>query len=93
MTTRNHYDVAQRNSSDRPLFAVTRPLTVLSGTTTTELLDTIISANTVPVLSASSAAAAGIQASIYVSARDKGSITLTHSAPGGDAAFSLLLIG
>jgi hypothetical protein len=90
---RRHYDLAQRNSSDRPLFLVTRELTVASGATTTVVSDQIITANTVPVFAAENAAAAGIAASIYVSARGKGSLTLTHSAPGSDAAFQLTLIG
>lgn len=90
---RRHYDLAQRNSSDRPLFLVTRELTVTSGTTSTVVSDQIITATTVPLFAAENAAAAGIAASIYVSARGKGSLTLTHNAPGSSAAFSLTLIG
>jgi hypothetical protein len=90
---RRHYDLAQRASGARPLFAVTTDLTIASGTTTTAVRDQILGADTAALFTALNAAAAGIHASIYVSARDKGSLTLTHSAPGSDAAFALLLIG
>ena len=90
---RQHYDLAQRTPQARPLFAVTRDLTVAAAATSTTVADQIITATTVPLFAAENAAAAGIQASIYVSARDKGSLTLTHDAPGSDARFSLLLIG
>lgn len=90
---RQHYDLGQRSPQARPLFLVTRDLTIANGATTTVIADQIISAGTQPVLTAANATAAGIAASIYVSGRAKGSITLTHSAPGADAAFLLTLIG
>lgn len=93
MSHRNHYDLAQRNSSDRPLFVVHRHVTLASGTTSTVVTDQIIGGNTMPLLSAESADGAAIQASVYVSARDKGSLTLTHTAPGSDIELQLLLIG
>lgn len=90
---RQHYDLAQRTPQARPLFAVTRDLTVASGATSTVLADQIVTATTLALFTPENAAAAGIHASIYVSARDKGSLTLTHDAPGSDARFTVLLFG
>lgn len=93
MSHRNHYDLAQRNSSDRPLFVVHRHITLASGTTSTVVTDQIIGGNTMPLLAAESADGAAIKASAYISAREKGSITLTHDAPGSDVELQILLIG
>ena len=93
MTERARYELPDRRASARPLYTVTRDLVVANGTTSTIVQDEIIGARTQVLLTALSAAAAAITASVYVSARDRGQVTLTHADPGADAEFSLLLIG
>ena len=93
MAERVRSELVDRIQSNKPVYVVTRDLTIANGDTSTVVQDQIISIRTQVLPTALSAVAANIKASIYVSARDRGQLTLTHDDPGADAEFSLLLIG
>lgn len=58
---------------------VTGTLTLADGATSTVVLDNKFESNMVPVLTPTTANAAGALATTYLSARAKGSFTLTHA--------------
>lgn len=75
------------------LNAVTN-VTLAANVTTTTLTDARIGANTFIGFSPLTAHAASAAASLYVSAQQKGSATLTHaSSANTDQTFAVLLIG
>lgn len=90
---RQFYELPQAVPQARPLFMVTRDVTVPDAATSTIVADQILGGQSTALLTPLNAAAAAIFASLYVSARAKGSLTLTHDAPSGDALFAATLIG
>lgn len=69
----------------------TGSFTASNGTTSTQVDDVNAYEMSTPLLIPTNAAAAGITP--YVSARAKGSFTLTHTDPGSDATFLYVLLG
>lgn len=70
---------------------VVRALTIANATTSTVVNDALAHAGSIPLLTPTNAAGAGI--SPYVTARTKGSFTLTHANPGASATFIYILLG
>lgn len=67
--------------------------TAANATTSTVVTDTNAHSGSVVHWTPTNAAAAGIQASMYVSARGPGTFTITHNNPGASATFIYSLHG
>ena len=86
---RQLFEAQPRNRAGRYLSVVIKNLTILNGTTETEIFDQLINTGTF----ASFTPTSDTSVYPYVASKSKGKLTIAHTDPGVDVTFEVMLVG